>query len=449
MKRHFALATVAVSLLLSWGTARAEGPTWLGDRKYTEGAGFRAGDFELHPGIGADFGYDSNYFRRNEAEDPVGALRLRISPHFGVSTLGSQRRAEDAEPPSVGFRFDLGATYSEFFPVSGSDAAQDRLQEQRNIGGTAKINLDMRPAREWGGNLHASVGRTIRPTNEGDLAESFNRILPGVGGELIWQPNSGLLDWRLGYDFSGTFFESGAFSNLNSFRNEVSTRGRWRFLPRTALMYDARFAFITYPDAGGSAPKSDSHPLRTRIGLNGLVTSGFSVLALVGWGASFYTADGQQDFDSLLAQLELKWYLNAGPTEAGTSAASLSSFAVGFVRDYEDSFVGSYLERDQGYARFNYLFGGSFLLVAEVRAGGVFFPNNPDVQQPEGWSDFRLDGTLFGEYRATDWLGINADLGYTGYFSDTTLKFPGQPAEQGDALAYQQFRGFLGARVFF
>ena len=84
--------------------------------------------------------------------------------------------------------------------------------------------------------------------------------------------------------------------------------------------------------------------------------------------------------------------------------------SVGFIRDFEDSFVGTYLERDMGYARFTYLFGGQFLLVAEVRAGGVFFPNNPDFGQPNGWSDFRLDGTLFGEWRITDWFAVNADF---------------------------------------
>lgn len=451
MKRFVALVSAVFFVVLLCETASAQEQTWLRDRRYREGAGIRVGDFELHPGIGADFGYDSNYFRRSENEDPIGSLRLRVSPHFSVATLGPQRR-EDGAQPDVNFRAEIGATYNEFFPVSGSEDGQDRLREQRNIGGDLRLSLDILPGREWSGTLYAGVGRTVRPTNEGDLNDSFNRITPEAGAELAWAPGSGLLDWRLGYQFSGNFFESSAFEGLNNFRNDITTRGRWRFLPRTALMYDARLSFITYLNPGtGAANKEDSHPLRARIGLNGLVTPSFGLLALVGWGASFYDATGaeQQDFDSVIGQLELRFYLTPSPsTDPMKVSATLSSIAVGFIRDFEDSYVGTYLEKDQGYLRFNYLFGGVFLLVAEARAGAVVFPPqaNPDYGQSDGWTDVRVDGTLFGEWRIKDWLGLNAEVAYTGYFSDTTLQFAGGGA--GDELAYQDIRAFLGLRVF-
>lgn len=364
MKRLVALASIFVVVTLCQ-TASAEGSTWLNNRQYREGAGIRVGDMELHPGIGAEFGYDSNYFHRSENEDPIGSLRLRVSPHFSVSTLGPQRR-DDGEQPSVNFRAELGGTYHEFIPVSGSEDGQDRLREQRNIGAHLRLNLDILPGRTWSGNLRAGVARTVRPTNEGDLNQNFNRILPEAGAELIWTPGSGLLDWRLGYAFAGTFFESAAFEGLNNFRNDILTRGRWRFLPRTALMYDASLGFITYTNAGaGTAQKNDSHPLRVRIGVNGLITQSFGVLAMVGWGSSFYDEPDaeEQDFDSVLAQAELKWYLTpTRATDPSKVSSVLSSIAIGFIRDYEDSFIGTYLEKDQGYIRFNYLFGGQFLL---------------------------------------------------------------------------------------
>src|SRR5690349_3139001 len=64
-------AVAAVSTaLLSWsGTASAQG--WLADRRYTEGAGIRTGDVELHPGIGGEVGYDSNWFYRSSKEGPT------------------------------------------------------------------------------------------------------------------------------------------------------------------------------------------------------------------------------------------------------------------------------------------------------------------------------------------------------------------------------------------
>ena len=54
---------------------------WLVDRQYREGAGFRVGDFELHPGIGADFGYDSNFLRRNGSDiDQRIELPIAVPP---------------------------------------------------------------------------------------------------------------------------------------------------------------------------------------------------------------------------------------------------------------------------------------------------------------------------------------------------------------------------------
>lgn len=449
MKRLFALTLACCSALLG-AKAHAAEQTWLGDRQYREGAGIRVGDFELHPGIGADFGYDSNYLRRHSSEDPIGSLRIRVSPSFSVATLGPQRRG-DGPPPAVAFRGEIGATYNEFIPVSGSDDGKDALRNQRNIGGDVKLSLDILPEREWGGRIWAGVGRTTRPTNEAAPGTSFNRITPEAGAELAWTPGSGLLDWRLGYQFSGTFFESGDFSGLNNFINEVFTRGRWRFYPRTALMYDARFGFVTYPNPTSPTDKTDSHPLRIRIGVNGLVTPSFAVLALVGWGSSFYGADGgglKNDFDSVIGQLELKWYITpTAATDPGKVSSILSSVSVGFVRDFDDSFIGTYMERDQGFIRFNYLFAGQFLLVAEVRGGAVLFPpqTNPDYGQPDGWTDARLDATLFGEWRIKDWLGLNAEVSYTGYFSKTALDFGGSAPDQ---LEYHDIRAFLGLRVF-
>jgi hypothetical protein len=466
MKRVVAVSLgICLALVSQLASAQGDSPTWLGNRGYREGPGFLVGDFELHLGFGADFGYDSNYYRRDDSENVIGALRLRLSPSFGVSTLGPQRR-EGGDNPDVGFRFEVGATYNEFFPVNGGkdQADRDSLREQRDIGAEAKVFLDILPGREWSGKLMAGIGRVIRPTQQGDFfgglqgGENFNRILPTAGAELQWAPGAGLLDWSLGYGFYGTFFESSSFGELNNFRNDILTRGRWRFLPRTALMYDASFGFITYPNAQDASPnKADSHPLRARIGLNGLVTPSFGVLALIGWGASFYADD--QDFDSVLAQAEVKWYLTpTAETDPAKVSSLQSAISVGFIRDFEDSFIGTYVERDQGYARFNYLFGGVFLLVAEVRAGAVVYPPQTDPsygdQAAAGWTDVRVDGTLFGEWRVLEWLGLNLDIGYTGYFSDTELEVaeddPSTPeVEEGtDALGFQDIRAFLGARVF-
>src|SRR5690606_36592100 len=96
----------------------------------------------------------------------------------------------------------------------------------------------------------------------------------------------------------------------------------------------------------------------------------------------------------------------------------------------------------------NYLFGGQFLLVATAQGGALLYPSVPayaGFTGPAGWTDFKVDGSLFGEWRIKDWLGINADLGYQGYFSDTTLETPDGFT---DRLGYHIFTAFLGVRAF-
>src|SRR5262245_8622904 len=125
MRPSVFLSTVVCGLVALPTAALAQDQIWLRDRRYTEGIGYRVGDFELHPGAAAEFGFDSNYLRRpaGAADFPVlPSLRLRITPSFSVSTLGKQRREDGAggssPNPSVEFRGGASLTYNEFFPLA-------------------------------------------------------------------------------------------------------------------------------------------------------------------------------------------------------------------------------------------------------------------------------------------------------------------------------------------
>jgi hypothetical protein len=443
MKQRISVLAASVAMMAAPAVAQAQDQPWLRDRSYTEGIGYRAGDFELHPGLAAEFGYDSNYFRRALEEKPVGSLRLRITPSLSLSTLSGQRRGiAGGPPPDVEFRAALSATYNEFFPVSG-DSIPDRekMSQQRNVGANLDLGLTILPSRPWSGNIYAKFLRDITASPQGLTGDSFNRIIPRAGAELIWTPGSGLLDWRLGYEFIGTFFESGRYAQISNFNHELHTRGRWRFLPRTALMYDAHLSFINYPST--ATTKTASHPLHTLIGINGLVTSSFSLLALAGWGASFYTPAPQEDFNSVIGQLELKWYITPNPSNDPAAAGlSLSTLAVGFVRDFYDSYIGTYFERDRGYANLSYFFAGRFLVVVEGGAGPIVYPAIPGLNLAP-FTDIRLDASLFGEYRIKNAFGINATVRYGQNISNTTVSVAGSGP---DSLAWQQFEAYLGAR---
>lgn len=438
MSRLLRFAIVSAACALP-SVASAQTQPWLSDRRFTEGKGIEVGNFELHPGAAAEFGYDSNYFRRADEEDPVGTLRLRITPSFSVATLGPQRREPGTDPPVVKFRAGIHATYDEFFPVSGSEGGKDAMSDNRNIGGRVDFNLDLFPERVVFGGFHGGVSRNIEPSNAGVQAESFNRVIPDAGAEIGFAPGGGLFDWRFGYNFVGTFFENGDYSNLNNFNHQIVTRGRWRFLPRSALTFDGRFDFINYPDG---TDKTSSHPMRARLGYNGLVTNSLAVLAMGGWGASFYTPTPQQDFDSFIGQAEIKWLITpSASNDPGAASLSLSSLAAGFTRDFGDSYIGTYEEINRGYLKFSYMFAGRFLLIVDGGVAAVVYPPIESLNVAEGFTTIRIDPSIFGEYRFVDFFGLNATVRYDANFTDQTV------GDLNEPLQWQRIQAYLGARV--
>jgi hypothetical protein len=496
-KRGLATSAFLVALLLS-GAASAQqqfvsqpdSPQWLKDRSYNEGAGVRTGDLELHPGIAGEVGYDSNWFLRTNNNGPapagylngppnapvVPALEFRVTPSLYLSTIGPQRRATDltAQPPSVAFRAGINATYREFVGLANTSAPAgatnnpNDISQQRNIGGSADARLDILPERPLGAAIYASYARVIQP-NQGtaDPNLSFNRDDINAGGEIVTQPGSGTLDWRFGYQFHDTIFEQSAGQPFNSLTNEGYTRGRWKFRPLTALIYDASLKFISYQNSGQALATEglvNSTPVRARIGMNGLVTQRLAFLGLVGWGASFYdqgTLSNQPQYDSVIGQAELKWFLSAGPGVANPSDVSLalSSIALGYTRDFQNSLLGNYYGMDRGYLRFNYFFAGRALVTIEGGVAAIEYPTilwgttangvAANTVRANSFTDMRADATLFSEYRFTDAFGINATLRYTANISNTQIQeVQGGTNQTLFDMSWNRFEAFLGVRYF-
>src|SRR5260221_5058589 len=239
------LTCALIGLALGYSSnALAQEQTWLKDRRYGEGIGIRAGDLELHLGAAGEFGYDSNYFLRAPSENPIDTFRLRLTPSISLATIGPQRREAEggtpAEPPKVAFRAGVAASYSEFIATKSQNA--DTLRSQRNVGVIGNLQLTILPQRPFGADLFSDVLRTVQPSN--DPIFTYNRITGRFGGGFTWAPGGGLFDWRLGYEYGITYFEDQQFRNLSNNYHQINTRGRWRFLPRTAFMYDASATFL-------------------------------------------------------------------------------------------------------------------------------------------------------------------------------------------------------------
>jgi hypothetical protein len=496
-KRFLIASAVAVGTLLTTGIAGAQAqlvaqpdsPQWLKDRQYTEGAGIRAGDIELHPGIAAEAGYDSNWFYRSDNNGYangapnapiVPAMVFRVTPSLYLSTISPQRRQEDvvATPPSVAFRAGVNATYREFVGLANTSAPPgstgnnpNDISRQRNVGGAADMRLDIAPERPLGGAIFASYSRVVQPTIvTADPNLSFNRDEVNAGAEIIVQPGGGTLDWHFGYQFHDTIYETSEGQGFDNILNQAYTRGRWRFTPRTAFVYDGQIGFVSYVNSSQAQSLGliNQAPVRARLGLNGLISDRFAVLAVAGWGATFLDNPAgfgdQPQYDSVIGQAELKWYLSAGPGVASPTdvGLALSSLALGYTRDFQQSLLGNYYGSDRGYLRFSYFFAGRALLTIDGGVAAVEYPTilwgqplplgvpaNNNVRQ-NAFTDIRPDATVFGEYRFTDAFAINATFRYTSNLSNVALASVGgaQTTASQTSMEWSRIEAFLGLRYF-
>jgi len=453
-----AIASSIAAPLLATRPAHAQG--WLSDRRYTEGIGIKAGDFEIHPGLGGEAGFDSNWFQRtynpgfvNSNEVPAGVFRLTGS--LFLSTLGPQRKEGDvnAAPPTVNFR--LGATITQRFFVGDQEVVNQNGLD--GLSADLSGRLDVLPQRPFSFGVQAGYNRVINPNSTGNPDANFNRNTLNVGADFTIRPGSGTLDWKFGYNGNFAFFDSSQ-TPFNNLQNSVFTRGSWKFTPKTAVIYDGNFAFISYlQQSQAFNGLLDSTPLRSRLGMNGLIGSRFALSAFAGYGGSFVQTGGNpavQQYDSVIGQLEAKFFLTANPaTDPGNATLSVSALSLGYNRDFAQSYLGSYYGSDRGYLKFSFFFGGRALVSLE---GGVGAREYPRVFSNAGggtltaihepFTDAAVDATIFGEYRFTNTLGLNTTLRYTEEISSTSL--PSDNSGDLYHMAYRRFEAFLGFRWF-
>lgn len=482
LARYCAPLAVTAGMLLTSEDASAQ--EWLKDRRYQEGAGIRVGDLELHPGIGGEVGYDSNWFLRTHKTDPryvngapnnepVGAGVLRLTPSFSIGTLGAQRQEASEAGQTAGavaFRAGVAATYREFI-------GEKQIRDQRNVSGSAFARVDINQARTVGFGIFANYTRLIQPSVVADPNLSFNRSDVNGGLEVIILPGGGTLDLRAEYQIFAALFEETNGVPYTNITHEISVKNRWRFRPRTALFHDTSIRFVDYPNADRSLNYlNDSTPLRTRFGITGLITERFGALAAVGYGATFFrngAAPSTFQYDSLNAQLEGTFYLSQAPgsLEPGQVTLLLSTISFGYIRDFQNSLLGNYYDSNKGYVRLVYNFGGRAIIQLDGYFEALGFPQpfyntaggpapvlNRNNQPVGSFTNFRAGGVLFAEYRFSDVFGVNLSLDYQQMISDTEINAgngaPGAPPVPGSTVAdlydlnWRRFQAFAGARLF-
>jgi hypothetical protein len=477
----FAIAGWVMSLAIGSAHAQSERQPWLGDRRFAGGAGVRVGNFELHPGVAAELGYDTNFFQaagRNPDtvavieprfmpvrpdgsrfgstgvfdEPTVGTFRFRLTPSLSLETLGAQRTEGDpvtAARPKLTLQATASASYNELVATDARYSAA--VSANRYISGDLSAVASILPDRPWGAILRGQYNRSVQPVNDPAAPPGFARSIFRAGGSIIWRPGGGLLEWSLGYDFTGILFEDTEFATFNSVANDLSLRGRWLFLPRTALLYAGQYGSLVYPNGGDIKPPGQ--PLSSLVGINGLVTNHLGAAAMLGYKTLFFARE--DEFDSLVGNIEFTWYPLPRPDLAPDSAGvGLSSVGVGYRRDANPSYIGNYVENDSGFVRASYFVGGVVLLSVDaafdhLRRPDSFFSDG--TRQSAAFAENRISATGFGEYRLSDTFGINTTLRYTSALTDQQIPVendPNNPSLPYDDFAFDRLEIWLGVRWF-
>lgn len=428
------LSTLAAATLAPAITSAQE---WLSDRRYSEGRGVSLGsNLVLHPGIGIEGGYDSNVFYSSPDEEGgvQSSGRLRISPHLDLATRPPQRltaTSGEQATPQTSFRLGLAGTYQEYL----SD--QEVITEQRNFGIDANLSADFMRRSTVSFRLADGFTRATEPANEAILG-TYNRDYNRADASFAIAPGGRTLEFRLGYGFLINFYEDERFQQAGNFvGHDIYTTTRWKFLPKTAVVFDAHVTPTTYVAEDAIHPSS--FPVRVRTGMNGLLTPRLSVMLMAGYGAGFYSAG--DDFDSVIGQGELGYFI--GP---------LARMKLGYQRDFVDSIFSNYYLQDRGYLEYNQLIAGKVLLgltgaVSRLAYATLLIPapGGPGDPSHTDRVDILADATLFGEYRVQDWLGINVSLQYRADF--TNFQYTTGPAV--DSADYSKLTVFGGVRAFY
>ncbi len=148
--------------------------------------------------------------------------------------------------------------------------------ECRLVAGTATRLRHQRRCQSYG----AAVERP------GCAGAAISRTAFGGGAEVRVRPGGGTLEWALGYDARFTAFDELALArDLDVIDHGATLRGRWTFLPQTALLYDGRVGFVHY--INDTTRLSNSTPVSSSLGINGLITSKLGALIQGGWKSTF------------------------------------------------------------------------------------------------------------------------------------------------------------------
>jgi len=321
------MAWAQVALTSSTGPALESMSAGAGRSLATRGlaSGLKLGDEAiLHAGVFADVGYDSNVFYGSSSQETSAVLH--VMPRLEITNA-----ERDGSVPS-GTYYDLvgSVDFVKYFDFSGQDAINPSL------GGTAEFSS--------GQALSLTLSETFSRYQQAPYAPDAPVIIRDdnmASASLRFAPGGGRLNVMLRYTNIIDSYEGTTYKNGSNMGNEGVLDIGWRWLPRTTIYAQVAQGAITYFNSGSTG--SASYPLRTLLGLRGLLTEKLSVNIAAGYQNAFYSSGGSPNgFGNLGALAEVNY-----------SMSTLTRAGLGYHHDFVNSpFLGGYYNMDAIYGSF-------------------------------------------------------------------------------------------------
>jgi hypothetical protein len=293
----------------------------------------------LHMGVGAEGGFDNNVFYNDTQKASAGVLR--VTPFLELTNTGRSGQA----PSGLFFDARAALTYREYF---SNDEDIKRLRAfmplvnavlEHNSRGTLVLAVTENYVRLE----DAPYSRGTGPGTEVIVRD--NNV---ASAQLRWAPGGGRLQGVLRYTNTWDRFDTPSLQGASSLGHEGMLDVSWRWLPKTALFFQARQGYIYYYNddttgglTGTPGRKPSSYPLRLLLGIRGLVTEKTAVTLQAGYHNSFYSSG--PNTSGLLGSITVGAELTVTPTFN-------SRIIVGYRRDFQNSVIGNFYYNDSVYA---------------------------------------------------------------------------------------------------
>jgi hypothetical protein len=207
----------------------------------------------------------------------------------------------------------------------------------------------------------------------------------------------------------------------------------WKWLPKTAIFFNAQQGYITYLN-DQSAAKVSSYPLRLTAGLRGLLTEKTAATLSLGYTNGFYSSGGSTEgiWGSTYAELAV----TVRPTQ-------LSRVVAGYRHDFVNAVISSFSYNETAYLSFLQQIAGRLALDLSGRYTHSSFQGNFVDMSQTGRTDnvFQVGASL--DYFMRNWTYVGVAYSLLADEVSIPPAMMGMPSVPPGSLSYLKQQMFV------